>query len=247
MLVWQTLVATPINSPLRRHASRPLSVLVRTCVAAAAFVADDFGAFDAEERRDVAEARQLASDLVGDELSVREDLEVAVGMGREQVEQLRMEERLATQNAEVGVPVRLGVVDDPVQLLERHLLRGCGHVHPAPLAAQLTARDDRDEEERREVLPAPPPALVELDRANALDAEVVDELRHDLGSGFREHALRQGEQHAQTSVFAPGGWVAAWARRRAASAFAMISSGDGSAARTSAGMSRSRLSAIRQF
>jgi hypothetical protein len=128
--------------------------------ASATFVADDLGAFDAEERRDVAETRELARDLVGNQLAVREDLEVAVGMCREQIEQLRMEEGLTTQNAKVGVPVRLGVVDDPVQLLERHLLRGCRHIHPAPLAAQLTARDDRDEEERREVLSTPPPPLV---------------------------------------------------------------------------------------
>ena len=176
------------------------SVLVSTCSPAAALVADDLGAFDADERRDVAEPRELARDLVGDELPVGEDLEVAVGMRGEEIEQLRMQERLAAEDAEVGVAVRLGVADDAVQLVERELLRGRRHVHPAALAAQLTAGDDRDEEERREVLAAPPPPLVELDRAHALDAEVVDELRHHLRLGLGQHALGQREQHDQASA-----------------------------------------------
>ena len=124
-----------------------------------------------------------------------------------------MEKRLAAENAEVGIPVRLRIADDPVELVERHLLRGRGHIHPAPLATELTARDDRNEQERRKVLAAPPPPFVELDRADALHAEVVDELRHDLRIGFGQHALGQGEQHAQAFESAPV--FAASARRRA--------------------------------
>ena len=123
MLVWQTLVATPMSSPWRRQASRPVERLGQHLHPAAALVADDLRALDADERRDVAEPRQLARDLVGDELAVREDLEVAVGMRREQIEQLRMQERLAAEDAEVGVAVRLRVADDAVQLVERQLLR----------------------------------------------------------------------------------------------------------------------------
>ena len=63
---------------------------------------------------------QLLRDLVGDQLAVGEDLEVAVRVRGEQIEQLRVQERLAAENAEVGVAVRLGVVDDAVQLVERH-------------------------------------------------------------------------------------------------------------------------------
>ena len=178
-------------------------------------------------------------DIVGDELTVREDLKVAVRVRREQIEELGMQKRLAAENAEVGIPVRLRIADDPVELVERQLLRGRGHIHPASLATQLTARDDRDEQERRKVLAAPPPPFVELDRADALDAEVVDELRHHLRIGFGQHAPGRANSMLRPSTHrvdshglrSPPGAPAA----RAASALARISSGDGSAASTSAG------------
>ena len=74
-----------------------------------------------------------------------------------------------------------------------------GDVDPAALATELTARDDRNEQKRRKVLGAPPPPFVELHRANALQAEVVGELRHHLRTGFGHDALREGEQHGQVS------------------------------------------------
>ena len=161
----------------------------------ATLIADDLRALDAQERRDVAQLRELAGNIVGDELTVREDLKVAVGVSGEQIEQLGMQKRFASENTEVGVPVRLRIADDPVEIIERQLLRGRGYIHPASLATKLTAGDDRDEEERGEVLAAPPPPFVELDRADPLHAEVVDELRHHLRLGLGQNAFGQGEQH----------------------------------------------------
>ena len=90
--------------------------------------------------------------LVGDEVAVGEDLEVAVGVLGEHVEQVRVHERLAADDAEEDVAHRLGFAD---QLVERvgldRLLLG-GDVDPAALAAQVAAVDDRDVEERREEL-----------------------------------------------------------------------------------------------
>ena len=60
MLVWQTLVATPVISLWRRQSSRPASVRVEHVGLAAALVADDLGALDADQRRGVAERAQLA-------------------------------------------------------------------------------------------------------------------------------------------------------------------------------------------
>ena len=57
MFVWQTLVQTPVISLLRMQASSPSIVCVEHVRPAAALVADDLGAFDADERRDVAEPR----------------------------------------------------------------------------------------------------------------------------------------------------------------------------------------------
>ena len=75
MLVWQTLVATPVISRLRRQASSPASVLLST--------------FSRPRRSSltisvpsmltsgvhVAQPAQLRGDLVGDQLAVGEDLE----------------------------------------------------------------------------------------------------------------------------------------------------------------------------
>ena len=241
MLVWQTLVATPISSPWRRQASSPSSVLFRTCIRPRRSSLTISEPSMLMSGVTLPSSRERAGDVVGDQLAVGEDLEVAVGVRREQVEQLRVHERLAAENAEVGVAVRLGVADDAIQLVERELLRRRGDVHPAALAAQLTARDHRDEQERRKVLAAPAPPLVQLHRAHALDAEVVDELRHDLGPGLGQHAPGQCDSMVRPSRLGPAAAAPPRRASRAASAFARISSGDGSAASTSAGMSRSRL------
>ena len=57
MLVWQTLVATPMSSRWRRQASRPSSVLVSTCMRPRRSSLTISDAFDADERRDIAEPR----------------------------------------------------------------------------------------------------------------------------------------------------------------------------------------------
>ncbi len=144
--------------------------------AAAALVGNDFVAFDAHERRDVAHAAHPGRHFVGDELSVGKDLEVAVGMLFENVEQLGVHERLAAQDAEEGVAHRLGFVDHPVHRggVDRLLLGG--HVDPAPLAAEVAAIDDRHVQEGRKELAPPQPRLVFLHRAHSLETHVPSQL-----------------------------------------------------------------------
>ena len=86
----------------------PCMVLLQHAGPAAALVADDLVALDADERRDVAELAHPFGRLVGDELAVGEDLEVAIGMLGEHVEQLRVHERLAADDAEEDVAHLLG-------------------------------------------------------------------------------------------------------------------------------------------
>ena len=47
--------------------------------------------------------------FIRDELPVGEDLEVAIGVGVEHIEQVRVHERLAAEDAEVAVALPLGV------------------------------------------------------------------------------------------------------------------------------------------
>ena len=80
-------------------------------VPAAALIADDLGPFDADERRDVAELAHLLARFLGDEMAVGEDLEIAIGMRLQQLEQLRVHERLAADDAEEDVAHLLGFAD----------------------------------------------------------------------------------------------------------------------------------------
>ena len=139
---------------------------------AAPFVADDFAAFDADERGDVAEFAQTLCDFLGDELAVGEDLEVAVRVRREQVEQLGVHEGLAAEDAEEGVPVGLGVVDGGVERIEVNGDALGGDIHPAALAAQVAGVQDGEVEKRREELAVLNPLFEELDGADAFVTEV---------------------------------------------------------------------------
>src|SRR5262249_9057422 len=88
-----------------------LQALAEDVEPAAALVADDFHAFDADQRRHIPDLAQLARNFIRDELAVREDLKIAVRMGGENIEQLGMKERLTAQDPKVAVAVRLRVVE----------------------------------------------------------------------------------------------------------------------------------------
>src|SRR6185436_20669269 len=76
---------------------------------AAALVAHGLRAFDADERRGIAGPAELRRDLVGDHLAVGEDLEVAVGVGLEEPDQVGVHERLPAQDPEEAVAVLLRI------------------------------------------------------------------------------------------------------------------------------------------
>ena len=151
-------------------------------------VAHDFAALDAHERRGVADLPQALRDFLGDELAVREDLKVAVRVRREEVEQLRVHERLAAEDAEERVPVRLRVGDGAVQRVEIDL-RALGlDIHPAALAAQVAGVQDREVEEGRKIFTALDAALEFLDREQPLHAEIPHELSKQPRVGRAEDA-----------------------------------------------------------
>ena len=80
-------------------------------VFASPFVADDFRALDADQRRDVPAFAEPFSNLVGNEVAIGEDLEVAVRVSFENVEQVGVHERLATDDAEKDIPHCAGFAD----------------------------------------------------------------------------------------------------------------------------------------
>src|SRR5205085_88008 len=84
--------------------------LGQNAVAATALIADDLAPFDADERRDVAELAHFLGAFIGDEMPVGEYLKIAIRMRREQIEKLRVHERLTADDAEEDVPHRLGFI-----------------------------------------------------------------------------------------------------------------------------------------
>ena len=113
-------------------------------LATAALIADEFAAFEADQRRHVAEAPQAGRHFRRDELAVRENLKVAAWMGREHIKQLGMHERFATEDSKKTVPVGLGVVNQTVHRRQVDALTGSLDIDPATLATQVATIDDRD-------------------------------------------------------------------------------------------------------
>src|SRR5207253_1888333 len=86
---------------------QPLHRLAEHALAAAALVADDLISFDADQRRDVAELAKLPRDFVGNEMAIREDLEIAIAVIAENLQDFGMHERLAAEDAEERIAHRL--------------------------------------------------------------------------------------------------------------------------------------------
>src|SRR5207247_2011202 len=128
---------------------------VKNILFATAFVADNFAPFDTDERSDIAKAAQFGRDFIRDELAIGEYLKIAVGVCGENLEQLRMHERLAAQNAEKGIacaPFR--IIDHVVECGEIDHLAGRLDIDPAALAAKVAAIDDGEIDKRREIFAA---------------------------------------------------------------------------------------------
>src|SRR5262245_1927387 len=165
---------------------------------AAPLVADNLRPLDADQRRDVAHPPQALRLLVGDELAVGKDLEVAIRMRFEQLEELRMHERLAADDAEEDVAHLLRFAHELVKRLRRHRLHLRRHIDPAALAAQIARVDDTDVEEWRKDLPALEPPLVPLYAKCALHAHVPGELPQQTLIRFEQHALGHLEEHGDS-------------------------------------------------
>jgi hypothetical protein len=92
--------------------------LAENAKTSAPFIAHDLRAFDADEWRDVADAAQVASNLVGDHLAIGKHLEVAIGVRGEDVHQLRMKKGLSSEDAEIAVAAGLRLVQQLIHIRE---------------------------------------------------------------------------------------------------------------------------------
>ena len=161
---------------------------VENLLFATPLVTDDLVAFDTDQRRDVAQLPDPLGDFRRDEVAVGEDLEVAVGVFGQDVEQFGVHERFPAHDPEEGIAHFARLVDQPVHASRLDLLLLGRHIDPAALAAQVAAVGDRDVEKRGIELAACQPLLVLADRANAFESGIP--------SQFPEQALVRLEQHS---------------------------------------------------
>ena len=104
MFVWHRLVQTPVKTLVVEAVLQALHRLARARPPRPRRSSLTISrALDADERRDVAELPHPLRLLGRDEVAVGEDLEVAVGVLGEHVEQVRVHERLAADDAEEDV------------------------------------------------------------------------------------------------------------------------------------------------
>jgi len=125
------------QKPLIEAIPQAAERFVENVLLAAALVTDNFPTFDADKRRDIADAAELRRYFFGNELAIGEDLEITARMRLKQFEQLRIHERLAAKNTEETVPVRLGIFDQVVECGQIDRLAWRLHINPAAWQRKL--------------------------------------------------------------------------------------------------------------
>ena len=181
---------------------QPAHGFVENILLPAPGVAGDLAPLDADQGRGIAQAAQAGRHLLRDELAIGEKLKVTVRMRREQVEQLRVHERFAAQNAEKSVPVPFGIGDGAVQRMEIDAV-SLLDIHPAALATQIARIEDGEVKERRKIFAALDAPLELFHRQHPLHAEVPEKLRDaPLVSGAQgsEDECREHFQRAPADV-----------------------------------------------
>jgi hypothetical protein len=127
-------------------------------------IAHEFGALHRDQRSHIAKLSQSLRDFVRNEVAVREYLEVGIRMGGEDIEQLFVQEWLASENTEERVPHRLGFVQGAVHGVQFNFRLLARDIDPTPLASQIAGVDDRQIKKGREKLASLQSTLV-LDHA----------------------------------------------------------------------------------
>ena len=115
-------------------------------------------------------------------------------MSGQKIEQLRVHEGFAAENAEKRIAVLFCLSDRPIESLQFDGIPLL-HVHPTALAAQIAGIDDRQIEERRKKLAPFDAAFEPFDREHSFDTEVPCEFPERTELGRLEDANDEGWKH----------------------------------------------------
>ena len=161
-----------------------LHCFVEHSCTATALVADNFAALNAHQRCDVPTPAQLCRHMVGDEVPVGEDLEIAIGMSAEDLQDVSVHEGFSTDDAKEVVTLLIGFANNSGQRFEFNLFLFGSHVDPTTLAAEVATVDDRDVEKRRKELATCQSPFVLLNRPGAFEAKIPGQLPEQPLIGF---------------------------------------------------------------
>ena len=142
---------------------------------------------DADDGGDVACLAELAGDVVGEECAIGEELEVAVAVVGEDVQQSSIHQGFATEDAEELGAVSLALTDDAVYLFHRQMLPS-SLTHPTSAASEVAGLGDGNHVEGGEEGFASLLPLLEVAHVGQIgQAEVPAELPQQLDGGLSEH------------------------------------------------------------
>ena len=162
---------------------------------AAPLVTDGAVAFHTDQRCGIAEFAQRVGRFLGDELTVGENLKVAVRMHGQKVEQLRVHEGFPAKHAKEGVAVAFGVIHDLVQIVEFDRLAWLVHIHPAALAAEVAGVQNGNVEEGREEFALLHTLFEKQHGARAFEAKIPADFRQAKRIDSAQDARGEGKNH----------------------------------------------------
>ena len=118
-------------------------------------------------------------------------------MLREEIQQLRVHERLATKDAEEGVSMFLGIQNGAVQRFQVYGTARSLDIHPTTLAAQIARVQDTQVKERREIGALFHALLVQHDRASPFETKIPSDLREAVRGDSSGDAGAKREDHEE--------------------------------------------------
>ena len=118
-------------------------------------------------------------------------------MLREEIQQLRVHERLATEDAEEGISMFLGIQNGAVQRFQINSIARSLDIHPTTLAAEIAGVQNAQVKERREIRAFLHALLVQHDRASPFKTKIPSDLREAVRGDGGGDAGAKREDHEE--------------------------------------------------
>lgn len=180
-------VVQAIVDPLHR-----LAINVRL---ATPLIADDLASFDTDQGRNIPTLAKSFGDLVGNKMSVGENLEIDIGVSLKNLKEFLVHKRLAAKQAEKAVAHLLRGRNHSIERVNFDFMLFVGDIDPTTLASKITTVDNRDIKIRRKELTFLQTTFVFSNAADAFDTHVPEQLPKKPFIGLQQHSFRHAKVH----------------------------------------------------